>query len=282
MKKKSYNNINVESFESVQEFISVINKRTNNEAFSCHKESERGSLMFTGSQSWEEAQNLFKHGYKEGAKDLLTCKSSVKVLNPAKKVTTFQDVCGFAPIVPNAIIGLPQSMVNSRAKVKQARVINVLLDIDVTGDTDKEVLTLGGKNIYSLVKSLELKGVRVNLSLMHSTYVSKANNYACLFVKIKDSKQAINPQLIAYPIIHPSFFRRHVFKWIETSEYTNYKSLTSGYGPIGRYEMQYKSGSVMRCFLDNKVITKDTYYIDVVKASKAQSIQELQDVLGIA
>lgn len=281
MRTRTSNNIGIEYFDSVQEFTRVVETRPNNDAFSRYNQSERGSHRFTGTTNFETAQKYMKRGYKEGAKDLLSCKSSVKILNPAKKVTTFQDVCGFAPIVPNAIIGIPQSMINSRVKVKQARVINILLDVNIAYNVDKDVLSLGGKNVYSLVKSLELRGVRVNLSAFCCQYIDSENKYAIALVKIKDSKQAINPQLIAYPITHPSFFRRHMFKWIETSPLCNYRSMTGDYGKVGRYYMQRQFGSVMRALLDNKLVEKDTYYIDVEKASRAQSVEEIKSILGI-
>lgn len=284
MKTIKNNIVSSESFGSVQEFISIISKRSLNKAFyEAGKEcSITGSADFTGTQNFIEAQDLMKHGYKKGVIDLMRCKSSVKVMSPTKKVQTYQDVTGFAPIVPNAIIGLPQSMLNKRVHQKQAKVINILLDIDICGSEDKEIILKGGKNIYTFIKSIEATGTKVNLSVMSSSYIEKAKKFTCLFIKVKDSKQAINPQLIAYPIIHPSFFRRHVFRWIETSNITNYKSMTHGYGNIGRYYMKRKSGSVMRFMLDNKLANKDTFYIDVVKAAQAKDLQELKQFLGVA
>ncbi len=283
MKTIKNNIVSAEFFGSVQEFVNTINKRTPNKAFleAGVEASKTGSESFTGTNSFEEAQDLMKHGYKEGAKDLLQCKSGVKVISPERKKQTFQDVTGFAPIVPNAIIGLPNSMLNKCMQQKQARVINILLDIDICGSTDKNVILLGGKNIYSLIKSIESTGTKVNLSIMSSSYLTKNKKFTCVFIKVKDSRQAINPQLVAYPIIHPSFFRRHVFRWIETSELTNYISLTSYYGYIGRFYMSDKSGSVMRFLTDNKLADKNTFYIDIVKASRAKDLKELKQFLGV-
>lgn len=275
--------VSAEVFGSVLEFVNTINKRTPNKAFleAGVKASETGSVDFTGTNNFEEAQKLMKCGYKEGAQDLLLCKSGVNVISPEQKKQTFQDVTGFAPIVPNAIIGLPNSMLNKRMQQKQAKVINILLDIDICGGTDKNVILLGGKNIYSLIKSIEATGTKVNLSVISSSYLTKNKKFSCVFIKVKDSKQAINPQLVAYPVIHPSFFRRHVFRWIETSELTNYKSFTSGYGYVGRDYMAQKSGSVMRFLTDNKLADKNTFYIDIIKASKAKDLKELKQFLGV-
>lgn len=275
--------VSAEFFRSVLEFVNTINKRTPNKVFleAGVKASVTGSVDFTGTNNFEEAQKLMKCGYKEGVQDLLLCKSDVNVISPERKKQTFQDVTGFAPIVPNAIIGLPNSMLNKRMQQKQAKVINILLDIDICGGTDKNVILLGGKNIYSLIKSVEITGTKVNLSVMSSSYIIKNKKFACVFIKVKDSKQAINPQLVAYPVIHPSFFRRHVFRWIETSELTNYKSFTGGYGYVGRDYMVQKSGSVMRFLTDNKLADKNTFYIDIIKASKAKDLKELKQFLGV-
>ena len=276
--------VSSETFNSITEFISVISKRTPNAAFtkSGVKDSENNSEYFCGTKNWDEAQSLLKHGYKEGAKDLLNCKTTVKVISPERKKQIFADVTGFSPIVPNAIIGLPNSMLNKRDKIKPSRVINIILDIAVSGTTDKEIFLKAGKNIYSFIKSIEATGTKVNLSVMESMYIKRVKRFACLFVKIKDSKQAINPQLISYPIIHPSFFRRHVFRWIETSPITSYYEVVKTYGYIGTDYMRYKSGSVLRFLQDNKIVDKDSFYINIYKVAAAKDVKEIKEILGVA
>lgn len=276
--------VSAETFNSVTEFISVISKRTPNQTFASYgrKCSETNSEAFCGTKNWDEAQNLLKHGYKEGAQDLLTCQTSVNVISPLRKKQIFSDVTGFSPIVPNAIIGLPNSMLNKRDKIKPSRVINIILDIAVSGNTDKEIFLKAGKNIYSFIKSIEATGTKVNLSVMESMYIKRVKRFSCLFVKIKDSKQAINPQLISYPIIHPSFFRRHVFRWIETSPFTSYVEVVKTYGYVGTDYMRYKSGSVLRFLQVNKIADKNSFYINIYKAAAAKDVKEIKDILGVA
>lgn len=276
--------VSAETFNSVTEFINVISKRTPNKSFSSYgrKESETSPESFCGTKNWDEAQFLLKHGYKDGAKDLLNCKTTVKVISPERKKQIFEDVTGFSPIVPNAIIGLPNSMLNKRDKIKPSRVINIILDIAVSGTTDKEIFLKAGKNIYSFIKSIEATGTKVNLSVMESMYIKRVKRFSCLFVKIKDSKQAINPQLISYPIIHPSFFRRHVFRWIETSPITSYYEVVKTYGYIGTDYMRYKSGSVLRFLQDNKIADKDSFYINIYKVAAAKDVKEIKEILGVA
>ena len=184
--------------------------------------------------------------------------------------------------MPNAIIGLPNSMLNRRDKIQPSRVINIILDIAVSGTTDKEIFLKAGKNIYSFIQSIEATGTKVNLSVMDNMYIKRVKRFVCLFVKIKDSKQAINPQLISYPIIHPSFFRRHVFRWVETSPFTSYQEVTKTYGYIGADYMRWKSGSVLRFLQENKIADKDSFYINIYKLAAAKDIQEIKDILGVA
>lgn len=284
MKTIKNNIVCAESFNSVTDFVSVISKRTPNKAFTIcgRKESETNPESFCGTKNWDEAQDLLKRGYKEGTKDLLNCKTSVNVVSPTRKKQIFSDVTGFSPIVPNAIIGLPNSMLNKRDKIRPSRVINIILDIAVSGTTDKEIFLKAGKNIYSFIKSIEATGTKVNLSVMDNIYIKRVKRFVCLFVKIKDSKQAINPQLISYPIIHPSFFRRHVFRWVETSPFTSYQEVTKTYGYIGSEYMRWKSGSVLRFLQENKIADKDTFYINIYKVAASKNIQEIKDILGVA
>ena len=284
MKTTKNDIVSSETFNSVTEFFSVINKRTPNRAFakSGVKCSENNSEYFCGTKNWDEAQSLLKHGYKEGAKDLLNCKTTVKVISPERKKQIFADVTGFSPIVPNAIIGLPNSMLNKRDKISPSRVLNIILDIAVSCKTDKEIFVKAGKNIYSFIKSIEATGTKVNLTIMVNLYVKRVKRFVCLFVKIKDSKQAINPQLISYPIIHPSFLRRHVFRWIETSPFTSYQEMTKYYGYPGADYMRWKSGSVLRFLQENKIADKDSFYINIYKVAAAKDVKEIKEILGVA
>ena len=68
-------------------------------------------------------------------------------INPT--VTFSASPIGFAPIVPNAILGLPQSMVASTLDVKDNKIIDMVYDITASCGTSTEYAKGRNKNIRS-------------------------------------------------------------------------------------------------------------------------------------
>ena len=269
-------NIKIETFDSVREFTKVCAARPVNSAFSRQdRASETGSKRFTGTDNWEEAKNLLATGYKDGCKDLLNCKTGVKVANEISCAKVARNYAGFAPCVPAAIMGMPKTMYHRTKVISRQPVINLYYDCGVNCSIGTDTMIRGGKNLYSLINYLDNHGVRVNLFLLVACY--KGNNFAYLCIKAKNSDTPVNPQLISYPLIHPSFFRRHVFRWIESSPCTDYVSFTHGYGRNVRDSYSNIRGKLQEA----KILNNDSYYINVEEVARLTSIEDMLLTTGI-
>lgn len=271
-------NITLESFESVREFTKICATRKPNNAFSGYNlASERhGRTSFYGTSSFEIANKIMAKGYKEGCKNLMQCKEGIQIKNDAQKSKVIKSYAGFAPCVPAVLMGMPKTMYYRKKEMTKMPVINLYYDCGVNCSVSTDIMTLGGKNVYALCKYLDAKNIRVNLFSFVGVHIAGSKN-AFLTIKIKDASTPVNPQLIAYPVIHPSFFRRHVFKWIETSEGTNFSSLTHGYGSNTR-DFDH---NIQKILLDAKILDENSFYIDCEESAKVSSIEDMLLRVGL-
>ena len=117
--KKINDNITLESFDSVREFTKVSVTRKPNTAFSGLKlNSETTSYKkWYGTASFDAANKIMSKGYKEGCKDLLSCKDGIKIMNEDIKTCTIKNYAGFAPCVPAALMGIPKSMYQKKKNI---------------------------------------------------------------------------------------------------------------------------------------------------------------------
>lgn len=215
-------------------------------------------------------------GYKEGCKNLMQCKVGIQINNDSFKSSIKKSYAGFAPCVPAVLMGMPKTMYCRKKEIAKIPVIDLYYDCGVNCGISTDIMTLGGKNIYALCKYLDSKNIRVNLFAFVGVHISGLKN-AFLTIKIKDASSPINPQLIAYPVIHPSFFRRHIFKWIETSKGTEYSTLIHGYGSNTRDF----DNNIQKILLDAKILDNNSFYIDCEESAKVSSIEDMLLRIGL-
>ncbi len=222
----------IKKFENVGAFLSYLEQTPNSASF---KEfaSETGSRSFTGTESYQAADDLFKYG-DTVSRDLIqaavvnlrgTCAES-----PRRAFAP--GVVGFAPNVPAFLRGLPENMIQATKKVVKDKVLNIIYNNNVNYRVDKQEIIDAGAKMLSAVLAVEKKGYRVNLYMNQGGF--DGNETVSAFVKVKDSGTYIDRLKLAYPIVNPSFFRRHFFKYIEKQPVKG-RQMISGYGyPLTR------------------------------------------------
>lgn len=83
--------------------------------------------------------------------------------------------------------------------------------------------------MLQLVNNLEKQGYRVILNVTMICKSSQGNIILCNKVRIKNASERLNLSKISFPIVHSSYLRRIIFRWIETFEYTT-KPFDNKYG----------------------------------------------------
>jgi len=250
-----------EHFTSIHQMLDVTGKRRNNSVFNDTYHSRTGDKSFTMTKSWEEALHLFQYGYTDILDQIKTgMKENAKFQTPTMRRKMTTSVQGFIPHVPNAILGLPNSMIDIKSEVKKVKAISLVYSICENANINASEFVKSGISVLSTVHALELRGIRVNLKIMF--YNAKHDIERALgTVDVKHFHEHLDLQKLCFPVAHPSMFRRIGFKWIETFPELKSKGWSWGYGS------QMRSDEVLAL----KDIWKDNeYYLSLDITKKCQ------------
>lgn len=272
-----------ETFNGVNEFLNVIGKREPNKVFKGETlSSEHGSSEFTMTKDYAESVELMTTGYKDGLNDLMKCKgTAVHHTGNVRKHIPQAGIVGYAPHVPNAIAGVPQSMISSQKIEQRAKVLTIVYDCGADYTVKAKSFVKAGRNILDLVMMLELQGYRVRVDIQEAfcTYTERA---ICR-ITVKNHRQPINPLKISYLMLHPSFFRRQGFKWLETVPELTNTSFQCGYGRALRFQIDKHGASTdeIRAHLKrHKLLEDGTFFTNFYEAVN-NTAEELIQLMGI-
>lgn len=219
-----------EHFNSISEMLNVICSRPNNSVMKSQNSSKEGSKSFTGTKSWDEAMNLYQYGYTDILENVKKGTAAVTgKQSPVNRNKIVNDVIGYAPHVPNAILGLPNSMIGMKKVPQKVKTVSIIYKSTANCDEKAETFTKAGIALLSAINMLELSGIRVNLKLCFEC-AKYESEYSFATVKIKDYREHLDIQKLCFPVAHPSMFRRFGFKWLETCEGMENSGWSWGYG----------------------------------------------------
>ncbi len=225
-------------FDSVEQFstwLQVTPQTAKGKEFDASNTISEYYTDFSGTESFEEAQHLLKYGDKVNADKITATIRKIKAQGKGNETRNklYNSPCGFMPIVPKVLAGDPQNMLAIKKQTyKSTKVINIAYNTMVSWSISTEEIIETAAKVANVIASLEKNGYRVNLYAF-SCGVGKRNTAYSLLVKIKDSGKYLDTLRIAYPLVNPSFLRRHTFAYLERLK---------GYGLYKGY---------------NRVITKD-------------------------
>ena len=259
-----------EQFADIYEFLDTIEERPVNNAFKKHRgetkdllPSRRASESFTGTASWEAAHDLMERGYEEGVNLILNAgmKPTGGTLHRYETA-----VVGFAPCIPNAIMGLPDSMIRNREHKQQMREVTINYAFGLLGGSQAEDIAIASRRLLDAIASLEKDGIRVKLNLH---WASKRDEHVrCVSITLKEARQPINLRKISYPLVHPSFLRRHLFAWMETAPNIRV-AFTEGYG--GRVSDETQRAYMMQ----TQMMQPTDYFISTFTLAELSSAEDV-------
>lgn len=259
-----------EDFGSIYSLLNTINNRENN-SFMCDRNvsQEHGDEEWRGTSSYEEAQSLLIHGYEDPIKSIKSNlaknkKLTSKIYNSIPKPIVQNRVVGFVPNVPNALKGLPESMITLEKLHKKRKIISIIYAIGGNSNVESDVLVSAGTALVSAINLIELSGVQTELSI---GFMPTKETKQIIFptVKIKGYGERFSLQKICFPMIHPAMFRRIGFKYLETCPGMG-EDFSHGYG--GSPELED---------LKNLIKDKNTYVIN--RAWITQHENNIEEIL---
>lgn len=207
-------------FNSVEEFshwLQVTPQTAKGEKFDASNEVSKYNTEFTGTESFDEAQNLLKYGDKVNADKIAATIRKIKAQGKgnATRNSLYNSPCGFLPIVPKVLAGDPENMFAIKKQTyKSTKVINIAYNTTVGWQISTDEIIETAAKVANVIASLEKNGYRVNLYAF-SCGKGKGETIYSLLVKIKDSGKYLDTLRIAYPLINPSFLRRHILAYLE-------------------------------------------------------------------
>jgi len=246
----------IETFSSANELVSITKARKFNpnggfdsDTFSGQRD---GDGSWQGCKTMKEAVGLLQNGWAENVEVLKNKMNGTKQKVDGKRMTFKNDVVGYTPIVPLAIMGIPNSMLNSHQRPIKTKIIDLYYDTTVScGNSPKQILNNGMKIVETVI-NLEQSGYRVRLSAMQS--YSNRETSDTLIVGVKSENQPLDIKRIMFPLMHPAMFRMIGFGWYERCPTATHRS---GYGRALSYTFTEKQ---MQDFIE-KAFGKTAIYI---------------------
>lgn len=257
--------IRMEQFSNCREIVEICKSRPKNGSFrkSHFETGYKCDSSFEGIKSMSEAYDMMNNGWSEKVDVLKENIRNVQQKMSSEKISGLRpDVVGFVPIVPNALMGLPNSMLNTNMKPKKNKVINIVYGLSFSAYVDKDEIIEAGLKVMQAIMRLEAQGFRVRLTACQN-YSPRDNKCQHLMtVRCKSEDQPLDAQRVMFPMFHPAMFRSIGFGWYETLPEATY---LEGYGtPIYHY-MSEKQIDDMMCqlfgrtaiYLDGTAVLKD-------------------------
>ncbi|MCQ2059744.1 MAG: hypothetical protein MJY71_07965 [Bacteroidaceae bacterium] len=220
-KKSRDYTLNVEIFNSAAELERVNKSRKLRPDTYCYDTSESDVECrsdWYGVSSKEEAYKLLHDGWSEKLHEMRTLANKVKTNGSGKRITFQNNVTGFAPVVPLAIMNLPNSMIDTRMKPIKSKVVRIIYNIGCNACTSSDTILKNGMNVIEAVINLENSGYRCEILAMqaYAGGCSPYNSADVLMLKIKDANQPMDLKRVMFPLIHPAMFRVVGFDWQDT------------------------------------------------------------------
>lgn len=206
-----------EKFESLDEFSRALKSR---KTYSKYEASHKnGNAKWYGTESYEEADNLMKFGDKDKANifNAEMRKIKISVGGYTRQSEIYRSRQGFVPDIPSYLAGHPNNMFNVRTNIKKnSKVLTICYNVGCSYAVTTETIIKNATLVARLISTLEKQGYRVNLYVSCCAKNENKNIEICaVSVKVKDSGKPLDTLRLAYPLINPSFFRRHIFAYLE-------------------------------------------------------------------
>lgn len=214
-------NMYKEEFSSIFELMNTLKERPNNKFMRDeHGSQTTGNSSWSGTNTYEEAESLLIYGYNDPVKNiksnLIKNKKLVsKMYNLIPKPIATNQVVGFVPNVPNALMGLPKSMISVEKINRNKKTISIIYATGGAVGIEPKTFESAGTALVSAINLIELAGIQTRLSI---GFIPSVKGRQIIFptVNIKNFNERFSLQKICFPMVHPSMFRRIGFKYLET------------------------------------------------------------------
>lgn len=267
----SHNNYNfhMECFNSAQEVVKMCQERRVTDSSFYDMATHRIDEDWHKVKSYAEALDLMKTGYQPTVEKMRGV-FKTKVSGEGKRFSFQNNIQGFAPVVPLALKGVPNCMMDMYMRPIKNKVVDVYYDMVASCSVGGEQIIKAGQMLLGSIIELERQGYRFNLYAVQSY----SDNRDCdmMVVKLKDSAQPLDIKRISFPLTHTAFFRVIGFDWYSKVPEGKYRSR---YGRALSYEFSDKELQDMA----HQLWGKTTIYFSAAKIINV-SEEHIKEVLS--
>ena len=263
----------VEIFDNPIDFVETINKRDFNRYAKTHnrrssaREGE-SCVKFSGTYTYEEANNLFYSGVDTNIKRLdKEISLNLNDYEQTKRNNRKFDYVGGGYSLGRYLANSPACMIRQTKVKREKPTTTIIYNCGIDFSTTTEEAIKVNSILLSAIKIIEQKGIKVNLYVVSASIL--ASQKAAVLVKVKDAKTPINLQTMSYILTHPSYHRRHFFRWKETK--SDIKKLPSNYG------YTIISNNMVKEMLPQHKESKFISFYDIEEMNLEQTINALCD-----
>ena len=253
----------VETYDSVEQMLRLFD-RPENAAFSGRDlaAKEEGDASWRGTSTYGEAVELIRNGWEEPLKEL---KAAIKSVGIKPNVTTEKvrprmSVVGYAPHVPNAIRGIPESMIGTERVPQKVKAVTIIYSSDSNSSLSQQDFFNAGAVILKIINDLELKGYRVRL--LHEFCAAQKNDEKIVGrVTLKDWRQPIDLKKLTFPLANAAMIRRFGFRFTEVVPGIKGRGWVGTYGGALNSLFNYKQ--VCEELRKNKLLNDNEYFVNI-------------------
>lgn len=211
-----------ESYESGIEFVNTVRGRPNRDGWPSTTAREKAGNKWSNGNLKTNQQRFI-----DGDPKLFKLLKGLNVPKPKRTADTirpqyFNSPVGYSPNVPNAIMGLPNSMISSRTEPKKTKVIDVLYDAGFSANVKPKQIAEFGNRVLNYIQKLEKLGYRVRLSIFITFSEEYSDKFYACKIQLKNERQPLNLKRVAYPLISSGMLRMLFFDWLETCPESEY------------------------------------------------------------
>ena len=202
--------VNAEIYESVMNIVEDCKTRKIIDSRFNDVRNKVMSTSWEGVSTYDKALRLMNDGWNEQVKALQATVDKVKTVE-RKRISFESSIQGFAPIVPLAILGVPNAMINTVIKPIKSKVISIYYNMAISCGNSANTIIENGKKVIEAIVKLENSGYRVNLYSIQA--YAESDGCEILAVKVKSANQPLDLKRVCFPIMHPAMFRVIGFDW---------------------------------------------------------------------
>lgn len=208
-------NFEFEVFQSYTEFFQICDSRSQN--FGTARATTDNDSDWRGAKNYDEARQKTLYGCSDDIPKIRKTLKTMQKNAPTREYQLQENIQGFVPIVPNALLGLPNSMLDLRLKPKKQKIVSFYIDTAVPSYVSTEEYKQHGIEVLNLLLNLEKQGYRVRLSLL-SLFCQDRECNSCAYgfsLPVKNENQPLDLKRVAYPVLSTGFERYCCFDWYE-------------------------------------------------------------------